>query len=144
MKPSHRAVKVQGVKLMSLGSHIGPAGGNAFLDFRDLPFVPRRLYTVHGVGENMTRGNHAHREYFQLLVASAGSCRVLLDDTLSQDEVMLSGPHEGLLIPPLVWTRASDFTPGSALTVLSSGPFDPAELVKSKDELRHLRLAAQT
>ncbi len=136
-------MKVDGARIISLGSHIGPDGGNDYLDFEDLPFVPRRMYMVHDVGKGVSRGNHAHRAYSQLLIASAGSCRLLLDDTISQDEVVLSKPYEGLLVPPLIWTAASDFTPGAVLTVLSSGPFDPSEFIKSKDDLSRLRLGAK-
>jgi hypothetical protein len=143
MKSPDRHLKVQGAKVIALGSYMGLDGGNAFLDFDDLPFVPRRLYTVYRVGQNVTRGNHAHGKYSQLYIASAGSCRLLLDNAISQDEVVLSLPSEGLLVPPLVWTVAADFTPGAALTVLSSGPFDPGEVIKSKDELRRLSLGTQ-
>jgi hypothetical protein len=130
-----RGIKIRGASIVMLGSYLGPDGGNAFLDFSDLPFVPRRIYTVHSVGPNATRGNHAHKKYCQLLIASAGSCRICLDDIAEQDELILSQPFEALLIPPGVWTVAKDFTPGTALTVLSSGPYDDTEFIKSREEL---------
>ncbi len=130
---------IPGTKIIALGSYLGPDGGNAFLDFKDLPFVPKRMYIVHGVRERITRGNHAHRDYSQFLIASAGSCRVLLDDTEHQDEILLTGPSEGLFVPPAIWTVVTDFAPGTALTVLSSGSYDRAEFINSKEELAAFR-----
>jgi WxcM-like, C-terminal len=134
-KIQETSLAVPGANLLTFGSHFDLNGGNAFVNFADLPFMPYRLYTVHDVGEGRSRGDHAHRLYSQILIASAGSCRISLYDGNVQDEVFLSRPFEALFVPPRVWTRATDFAPGSALTVLSSGPFDRSELITDVQDL---------
>jgi UDP-2-acetamido-3-amino-2,3-dideoxy-glucuronate N-acetyltransferase len=127
-------LNVEGARLIALGAHFGNDGGNAYLDFEDLPFVPRRLYTVHGVPSKSTRGNHAHRQFSQLFIASSGSCEVVLDDVTCRDEVLLGAPSDALLVPSGIWTMAKNFSPGAVLTILSSGPFEPMEFIKTWEE----------
>ena len=70
-------------------------------------------------------------------------CRIQLFDGVNADEVILSKPSESFLVGPVIWIVAADFTPGTALTVLSSGPYEKAEFIESHEELAAIRQAMQ-
>ena len=50
-------------------------------EFRDLPFIPKRLYYIKDVPTLETRGAHAHRSCHQILIALQGSLDVELIDS---------------------------------------------------------------
>ena len=45
-----------------------------------VPFDVRRVYYLYDVPGGETRGGHAHKELYQLMVAASGSFSVTLDD----------------------------------------------------------------
>jgi UDP-2-acetamido-3-amino-2,3-dideoxy-glucuronate N-acetyltransferase len=61
-----------------------------------LPFVPRCFFCVYGVPSRKVRGQHAHRECHQYLVALAGSASYLVDDGVSRRTVTLNDAGTGL------------------------------------------------
>ncbi len=69
------------------------------------------------------RGEHAHRECEQFLIAMRGSLSVVLDDGKSSREVRLDTPVMGLYIPPMIWGIQYKFTEDAVLLVLASQPY---------------------
>ena len=67
---------------------------------RNVPFEIKRVYYMFGTKENVRRGYHAHKELRQLAITVSGSCKFLLDDGESKENVELSDPTRGLLIEP--------------------------------------------
>ena len=65
--------RVPGVTLHRLTSAQDLRGSVTAAEFGDLPFAPRRVFTVYGVPSESVRGAHAHRACSQLLVCTAGS-----------------------------------------------------------------------
>ena len=45
-----------------------------------VPFDVKRVYYLYDVPGGETRGGHAHKELYQLMVAASGSFSVILDD----------------------------------------------------------------
>lgn len=94
-------------------------------DFAQLPFEPRRVFTVSNVPEGSLRGGHAHRVGEQLLVCLQGRISILMrygEDTKTQ---VLEPDSPGLLIGAGVWSEQTYITAGSVLLVLASHPYDP-------------------
>ena len=96
---------------------------------RELPFEPRRFFCISDVPADETRGNHAHREQSQLLVCLAGSCVVTLDDGRGSESVALTSPRQSVLVPPLVWTRQSEFSEDAVLLVVASDVYQPDDYI---------------
>jgi len=48
-------------------------------EFKDLPFIPKRIFTVVGVPKDSIRGDHAHYETQQILICIKGEILVSLD-----------------------------------------------------------------
>ncbi len=104
----------------------------------DLPFQPVRVFVVYDVPSHELRGEHAHRECHQFLIAAHGSLSVVVDDGTSSREVQLDRPEVGLYLPPMVWGVQHGFTRDAVLLVLASHAYDSADYVRSYDEFLQL------
>ena len=126
---------IEGVRLFELPVIQDSRGSLSFAEYqKSLPFLPRRYFIVFDVGENQTRGGHAHKSVQQLLICVKGSCLVSLDDGKTRDEVSLDRPELALYIPSKIWATQSRFTRGAVLMVLASETFDPNEYIKDYEE----------
>jgi hypothetical protein len=104
----------------------------------DLPFVPRRVYWLHGGSIGTVRGGHAHRKLEQLLVAMHGVYEIAVDDGERRQTVRLETPTDGLLISPIVWREIRQMSLNSSLAVLASLPFDPEDYIHDYTEFLNL------
>lgn len=93
--------------------------------FDELPFVPRRVFTVSRVPVGTVRGGHAHRSGFQCLFCPQGRIEVLLRCDGEEVVQMLDSERIGLLVGPGVWGRQRFMAPDSVLLVFASDPYDP-------------------
>ncbi len=106
----------------------------------DLPFVPQRMFFVFDVPGVDVRGEHAHRQCSQFLVAVHGSLSVVLDDGEDSTEIRLNTPDAGLLLPPGIWGIQYKFTPDAVLGVFTSLPYDADDYIRDYgDFLRFAR-----
>jgi hypothetical protein len=101
---------------------------------KELPFAPRRYFIVYDVPSSELRGEHAHRECHQFLIAVRGSCRILLDDGSSRAEVTLDSPDVGVYMPPMIWGTQYRYTRDAALLVFASHIYNPADYIRTYDE----------
>lgn len=130
---------VGGVALHRLPTFRDLRGSLCALEFAaGLPFAPARLFMVYDVTSHKVRGEHAHRECAQFLVASRGALSVVVDDGEHAREVRLDTHTAGLFIPPRVWGVQYKFTRDALLTVLASHPYDPADYVRDYGEFLRL------
>ena len=95
-----------------------------------VPFQVARYFFVFAVPSSQIRGEHAHRECHQFLIAAHGSCRVLLDDGQQRQEVLLDSPATGLYIPPMVWGTQYDYSADAVLLVFASHHYDPDDYIR--------------
>jgi UDP-2-acetamido-3-amino-2,3-dideoxy-glucuronate N-acetyltransferase len=106
---------------------------------RHLPFLPTRIFFVYHVPNARVRGEHAHRQCSQLLVAINGAVSVVLDNGRScRQEVRLDTPAVGVLIPPMVWGIQYRFSADAILAVFASHPYDTEEYIRDYDEFLRL------
>ena len=97
---------------------------------KDVPFEVKRAYWVYDVPGGESRGGHAHKQLYQLIVALSGSFTVNLDDGKERQSYLLNHPWEGLLITPGIWRTLDDFSTGAVC------PYPSSEV----PALRHLSL----
>jgi acetyltransferase-like isoleucine patch superfamily enzyme len=130
---------VGGCELRRMPHFSDMRGSLAPLDFeQDLPFRPQRSFLVYSVPNNRVRGEHAHRQCHQLLVAAHGKLAVVIDDGTSRREVELNSPTIGLHVLPMVWTTQYKFEPETVLLVFASHPYDPDDYIRDYDTYRNL------
>jgi UDP-2-acetamido-3-amino-2,3-dideoxy-glucuronate N-acetyltransferase len=101
---------------------------------KDLPFLPRRCFWVFGVPNSEIKGEHAHKECGQFLIAVSGSISVLVDDGQHQAEVTLNKPNLGVYIPPGVWGVQYKYSHDAVLIVLASHSYDASDYIRNYDE----------
>jgi len=101
---------------------------------RELPFVPRRQFFIHGVGDDSIRGEHAHKVCHQFLIAVVGSLSVIVDDGTESCEFDLRDASFGLYLPPYTWGVQYRFRPYTVLSVYASHPYDVAEYIRDYDD----------
>jgi UDP-2-acetamido-3-amino-2,3-dideoxy-glucuronate N-acetyltransferase len=129
-----QATRVPGVVLYPLTTARDLRGSLAALEFQSLPFVPRRVFAVHGVPDESVRGAHAHRACAQLLVCLSGELSCVADDGETRQEFRLTSPGTGLLVPPLVWAMQYRYTRDATLLVLAELPYDPDDYIRDYEE----------
>jgi UDP-2-acetamido-3-amino-2,3-dideoxy-glucuronate N-acetyltransferase len=101
---------------------------------RELPFAPKRFFTVFQVPSREIRGEHAHRKLHQLLICIHGTCAVMLDDGTNRDSVELDRPDVGVHIPPMIWASQFHYSADAVLLVLASEPYDSGDYIRDYDE----------
>ncbi len=110
----------------------------------ELPFTPKRVFFVYNVPSDQVRGEHAHRECTQLLLAIKGSVSIVLDDGEETDEVVLNDPGLGLVIPPRIWTTQYRFSRDAVLVVFASEPYRSDEYIRDYSEFETLVKGAKS
>ena len=100
----------------------------------NIPFPIRRVYYLYDVPGGESRGGHAHKQLYQLVVAASGSFDVLLDDGINKKIVKLNRPNYGLLVVPGLWRELFEFSSGAICLVLTSHIYDAADYIRDYNE----------
>lgn len=128
-------LKVRGARLIRLPLIQDERG---FLSFGQtdahLPFRPERYFLIGGVPAGSLRGEHAHRELHQFVLCVAGSCRVVIDDGQTREEITLDSPALGVHLAPLIWTTILHDSPETIVMVLASDQYHESDYVRNYDD----------
>lgn len=102
------------------------------LEFKGLPFVPRRIFWVTNVPKGEERGNHAHYLAEQVLVCVQGMILVRTDDgKLKLEHILKSGDY--IYIGRMVWDSQIFLTDNDVLMVLTSTSYDKKDYIEDKE-----------
>jgi UDP-2-acetamido-3-amino-2,3-dideoxy-glucuronate N-acetyltransferase len=132
--PALPVVDVNGVVLQKLVLATDLRGSLMASDFAQLPFVPKRVFTVFDVPSRDVRGEHAHRVCSQLLVCIKGSVSCIVDDGANRSQIKLDRPDVGLFIPPLVWGTQYNYSSDAILLVLASEEYNADDYIRDYQE----------
>lgn len=99
-----------------------------------VPFDTKRVYYLYDVPGGESRGGHAHKNLYQLIVAASGSFSVTLDDGKVKRTFMLNRPYQGLFVVPGIWRTLDDFSSGSVCLVLASDVYSEDDYLRDYDE----------
>ena len=133
-----------------------------------LPFGIGKVLVMSDIRPDDVRGNHAHYETEEILVALTGGCTVEMDDGLGRKaSVRLSASggrdqgaggsnqasvvpdnqypitnnsdiKEALLLYPHIWRIMRDFEPGTTLMVVANMPYDEADYIRDRAEFERV------
>ncbi|WP_227542920.1 sugar 3,4-ketoisomerase [Acinetobacter chinensis] len=118
------------IKLIDLPDLGDDRGGLVAIESnQSVPFEVKRLYYIFNTTDR-PRGFHAHIELKQLAICLKGSCRFILDDGKSKEEILLDTPLQGLYIDGVVWREMHDFSEDCVLLVLASEHFSEADYIR--------------
>ena len=129
------ATDVRGVTLHKMKEAADIRGSLSAGEFeRDIPFVPARYFLVYGVPTAETRGEHAHHECHQFLLAIKGSVHVVAFDGSKREDFVLDSATTGLYLPPMTWGIQYKYSSDAVLLVFASHHYDNADYIRSYDE----------
>ena len=97
---------------------------------RHIPFDIQRIYYMYDVPGGGTRGAHAHRQLYQLMISMSGSFDIELDDGQKKKTWHLNRSYFGLLIGPMIWRNLANFSSGSVCLVLASALYDESDYIR--------------
>lgn len=96
----------------------------------DIPFDVKRVYYLYDVPGGESRGAHAHKTLYQLIIAASGSFTVTLNDGCKTKSFNLKRSYYGLLIVPGIWRVLDDFSSGSVLLCLASDHYQESDYIR--------------
>jgi acetyltransferase-like isoleucine patch superfamily enzyme/dTDP-4-dehydrorhamnose 3,5-epimerase-like enzyme len=131
----HTESLVGGATVTTLPLVLDMRGSLSVAEFdKNLPFTPKRFFTIFNVPNERVRGEHAHKTLHQFLVCVKGACSVVVDDGKSRREVRLDKPNLGIYIPPMVWATQYKYSADAIVLVIASDNYDPADYIRDYDE----------
>jgi UDP-2-acetamido-3-amino-2,3-dideoxy-glucuronate N-acetyltransferase len=104
-----------------------------------LPFTPQRFFVVHSVPDRQVRGEHAHKELHEFVVALKGSVKINIMNNDGEREFLLNDPTMGLHIPPKTWRILSDYSDDAILLVLASDKYDADDYVRDFEVFKSMK-----
>lgn len=133
---------VNDCQLIELDKHTSTKGNLSVVENqKDIPFDIKRVYYLYDVPGGASRGAHAHKELWQLMIAASGSFRVTLDDGKEKKSFFLNRPYQGLLVKPGIWRDLDEFSSGACCFVLASELYDETDYIFNYREFLKFRKA---
>ena len=130
-----RKSKVFDCTIIELSKHHAPQGNISVVEnAKDVPFDVKRVYYLYDVPGGESRGAHAHKELFQLIIAASCSSTVTLDDGEVKRSFILNRPYQGLLVVPGIWRTLDDFSSGSVCMVLASHGYNKDDYIRDYED----------
>lgn len=126
--------------LITLDGQKSPHGNLFYWENKELfPFGIQRCFWINEVSGDNSRGNHAHWEESQVLVAVHGSVEVLLHEPgEAKRKFTLDHPEKGLFVPPLHWVETR-FEEGAVLLGLSDREFSEQDYIRDIQDFENLQ-----
>jgi hypothetical protein len=132
--------KVNDCKIIQLSKIHNRAGNITIIENNlDIPFEVKRIYYLYDIPSKETRGGHAHKELYQLVIGASGSFNINLNDGVNDKKIFLNRPDFGLLIVPGIWRDLSDFSSGSVCLVFASEIYSENDYIRDYDEFITLK-----
>lgn len=124
-----------GVRLVRLSTHSDARGNLTAGEFpKELPFEPKRFFLVSEVPSESVRGQHAHLECEQFLIAVRGSVRVRTTSKGIVSEHWLRNSNVGLFLPSMIWGEQDYYSSDCVLLVLASQEYDSSDYLRDFSE----------
>lgn len=129
-------------KLIDLRKISDPRGNLTVIEENiDVPFDIKRIYYLYDVPGGESRGAHAHKNLYQLIIAASGSFTVTLDDGREKKSFNLKRSYYGLLVVPGIWRDIDDFSSGSVLLCLASDLYSKEDYIRDYDDFISIKNA---
>lgn len=103
----------------------------------DVPFQFQRFFYIFGTPENSIRGQHAHKESWQIHVCQGGHATIYLDDGKNKQTIEINKPNQAIIIGPMVWHSFS-LSEGAIFFVISSNYYSEDDYIRDYKEFEKL------
>ena len=105
----------------------------------DLPFDVKRIYYLYDVKNSSIRGEHAHKDLFQVIFGLNQGLKIKIDDGQNQKIFSLNNSNQGLLIVPGIWRSLTEFFPESICLVLASELYSEEDYIRDYNEFLNFK-----
>lgn len=102
--------------------------------FNQSYFKIKRVYFLYKNNPSMKRGNHAHKNLYQIIVAINGSFDITIHDGFEKKSYTLNHRSIGLKLVPGIWRELSNFSKDSVCLVLASELYDTKDYIHDWNE----------
>lgn len=114
--------------------YISVAQGNTHV-----PFPIERVYWVYFTPDYIERGNHAHKQCKQILIAVSGRVEVELENALGETfTFLLDTPDHGVYIPVMHW-RKIHMDQNAVLLCLASEKYFEEDYIREYEVFKGLK-----
>lgn len=103
---------------------------------QDIPFDVKRVYYLYDVPGGESRGAHAHKALYQLIIAANGSFTITLNDGKHKKAYNLNRSYHGLLVVPGIWRVLDDFSSGAVLLCIASEHYEEEDYIRNYKEFK--------
>ena len=105
----------------------------------DIPFEVKRIYYLYDIQNKSIRGEHAHKDLYQVIIGLNEGLKIEIDDGHNQKIFNLRNPNQGLLIVPGIWRSLTDFSSESICLVLASELYSEDDYIRNYKEFLNLK-----
>ena len=129
-------MKIEDCRIIDLPKISDPTKGNlTFIEAnKHIPFEIKRVYYLYDVPGGGDRGEHAHKDLSQFIIAMSGSFDILLDDGHHKKKFHMNRAYYGLYLCPMIWRELDNFSSGSVCLVLASDFYKELDYIRDYDE----------
>lgn len=129
-----------GARIIELPSFSDMRGDLSVIEWeKEVPFHVERIFYTYNTLSSKVRGEHAHKNCHQFLIAVSGSLKVIADNGYVREEYNLVRPSQGLYLPAGIWGIQYMHQPNTVLLVLASHPYDKDDYIRNYDEYLRLK-----
>lgn len=127
--------RIDSCKILDFQNQIDERGGLVIAEaFKEIPFQIKRVFYSFNIPDKKSRGAHAHKECWQVLIAPSGCFVVEVKDGVNSRRIVMDDPLKGLLVPPGIWASEMEFEPNAICLVLASDNYDESDYIRSFDD----------
>lgn len=129
----------QEVSIIELPKIVDNRGNLSFIEKGpQLPFEIDRVYWIYDVPGGETRGGHAFKTQYELIVAMSGSFDVVTQDGAKTQRFTLNRSYYGLYIPKMIWRHMENFSTNSLALILANTPYAEEDYIRDYDKYLQL------
>lgn len=100
------------------------------ISLSNIPFIPKRVFTVTDIPKNSTRGHHAHYKTKQVLVCVKGEIIVGIDDGKNKTETKIK-KGQSFYINNLMWDWQKYLTGNDVMISFCSTEYDKSDYIEN-------------
>lgn len=105
----------------------------------DIPFDVKRIYYLYDVKNSSIRGEHAHKDLFQVIFGLNQGLKIKIDDGQNKKIFNLNNSNQGLLIVPGIWRSLTEFFSESICLVLASEFYSEDDYIRNYYEFLNFK-----
>jgi len=130
---------IERIREFNLPIHLNPRRGDLTVMEQECPFEIKRVFWITGMNQNATRGEHAHRELKQFIVAVRGEVAITaFGPYMVKTYHLLAQPNHAIYVPPYHWLDIRLHTNPAVLLVLASDIYKEQDYIRDFNEFQKI------